>query len=315
MIEIGIFLLGLIIGFLIIIKSGDLFVDEAATLGKRLGMSKLLIGLTIVAIGTSVPEIFTAIVAFFTSPNYSDYVIGTVMGSNISNVLLIFGLFILISGSFRIQKDELFNEMMLLVVSVIFILFVIVGFGNRFAILLLFLYLGYIYHLSRTKKKTVIKQEDAVVDIKESHSNLRATLFLSLSLIGLVIGARLIIYAIDGFGEFFNIPAAYLTLTTIAIGTSLPELAVTLISARKKETLIAIGNVLGSNIANICIVFGISGLFGYYAIETSLYIYSTFLFIISTILFSYLLFRKRIERYWGIIFLILFAIYLGSFFL
>lgn len=301
----------LIISFYIITKAADYFVDEAANVGLKFGMSKLTIGLTIVAIGTSLPELITSLSAFLFSENASQFIIGTTLGSNITNILLAFGLFLIFSGNFETKKKETYNVLFLLFTTIILSLFIILGYVNYTVLLLLTFYVFYIIFLSKFHKAEVINEEKELVDSKK-HGIGTSIIILIFSFIGLFLGAKLVIFSIENLGEILAIPAAYLTLSTISVATSLPEIAVTVAAARKKEHLIAIGNILGTNIMNVCLIIGLSGFAGYYAINTSLYIVSIIFFLLATFIFSWMVLRKKFYGKIGYLFLFMYVLYLGS---
>ena len=311
--ELLLYIVTFIAAFFIIIKAADYFVDEAAYLGTKFGMSKLMIGLTIVAIGTSLPELITSLGAIFFTENFSDFLIGTAMGSNITNVLLAFGLFLIYAKTFTIEKKETFNALVLLLTTVVFSFFIMQGYVPFISILFIPLYAFYVYYQSKESKKQIIKEEKLMVENLEEHPKFQSIGVLLLSFIFIFIGAKLVIFSIENAGVLLDIPAAYLTLTTIALATSLPEIAVTLSSAKKKEYLIGIGNILGTNIMNICLILGFSGLTFGYSVNSEIYLLSVILFLISTIIFSAMLIRKKFYFSVGVIFLILYAIYILQF--
>lgn len=299
--------------FYILIKSADYFVEEAANLGKVYGMSKIMIGLTIVAIGTSLPETITALsAAFFSKGDYSEFIIGTLMGSNITNILLAFGLFLIIAKNFTIHKKEIFNVISLLLTSLALIVFTLIGYVNYFAILLFLFYLIYIYYLKKFQKKEYVQLEEEVIS-KKIHNPKKSYMILFFSFLGLFGGAKLVIFSVENVGRILVIPTAYLTLTTISIATSLPEIAVTFSSAKKKEYLIGIGNILGTNVMNVGLILGLSGFFGFYTINTLLYIESIIFFILATIIFSIMIIKRKFPVFVGYGFILLYFLYLLSF--
>ena len=235
------------------------------------------------------------------------------MGSNITNILLAFGLFLVFAGNFETKKKEMINVLFLLFSTILFSLFIFIGYVNYTAIILLTLYVFYLIYLSKFHRNEIIVEEKELVENKH-HSILTSLIILFFSFLGLFVGAKLVIYSIENLGKILAIPAAYLTLSTISIATSLPEIAVTVASARKKEYLIAIGNILGTNILNICLIIGLSGFAGHYLIETSLYMVSVIFFLIATFIFSWMLIRKKFYINVGFLFIFMYIFYLGSIF-
>lgn len=295
-------------------KAADFFVDSAANLGKHFGMSKLMIGLTIVAVGTSLPEAITSLASILFTENFSDFLVGTVMGSNITNILLAFGIFLVVARKFETRKREMFNVASLIFTTLVFSIFVMLGYINPLVISLFIFYIFYLLYLSKYQKKEIEHFEEEVVDDEELDSKSRSVLILIASFIGLFIGAKLIIYSVENVGRILSIPTAYLTLTTISVATSLPELAVTIASAKKKEYLIGIGNILGTNVMNIGIIVGLSGFYGTFLIDSSLYVTSTIIYLLATLIFSILIIRRKFSYHYGYLFLFIYLIYLGSFF-
>lgn len=311
--ELGFFTLLLVVGFFLIIKSADFFVDQSAALGRHYGLSKLIIGLTIVAIGTSLPELFTSVISFLFTDNYSDFIVGTVVGSNISNTLLVFGLFLIFAKDFVVPRREIVNVVVNILSTAAIITFVLLGFVNFMALFLLLGYFAYVIYTSKYDKDKVLHEEESIEEKIKSIP--RSYFILFLTVIGLFVGSRFVITSIENIGSLLAIPTAYLTLTTIAIGTSLPEVAVTINTARKKEFLMGIGNVLGSNTMNIAVIFSLSGLFGYYTIDTSLYIYSVIFLALATAIFSVSLLLKKFKSRQGWLLLTLYLAYIITFFL
>ncbi len=300
-----------VFSFYIITKAADYFIDEAAKIGKDFGMSKLLIGLTIVAIGTSLPEMITSLGAILFTTNYPDFIIGTTLGSNITNILLAFGVFLIVSNHFETTKRELFNVLSLIFTTIVFTTFILLGFVNYFAILLVIFYTFYIIYLSKFQKKEVEELHDEFVE-EEKHSRSKSIGIIIIAFFGLYFGSKIAITSIENIGLILKIPIAYLTLTTISVATSLPEIAVTISSAKKKEYLLGIGNILGTNVINVCMIIGISGFFGHYPIDTAQYLFSIILFLIATLSFSYMIVRRSFNKYFGYFYLFLYIIYIGN---
>ena len=315
MLEIILNIFYFVIAFYILTKAADLFIDEASNLGKHYGMSKLMIGLTIVAVGTSLPEAITSFSSILFSEEFSEFIIGTTMGSNTTNILLAFGLFLVATGKFTIKHKEAFNVFALLSTSLVFAAFVIAGFVNYFAILLFIFYLYYIYYLKKHQRKEFTQLEEETVENLKPHSVKKSYILLLVAFVGLFASSKLAIFSIENIGVLLSIPVAYLTLTTISVATSLPEIAVTIASAKKKEYLIGIGNILGTNVMNIGIIIGLSGFMGYYAINTSLYINSLIFFLLGTVIFATMVYTKKFYKLAGYGFLALYVLYITSFFL
>ena len=252
-----------IIGFSLLIKGADLLVDGSASIAKKLKISSIVIGLTIVAFGTSAPEFIVNI--FASAQGNSEIAIGNVLGSNIANILLILGISAIIYP-ITAKKNTVLKEIPLsLLAAVVLGLMandmIIDGAGfssitriDGFILLSFFIIFLY-YTFGITKSDTDIVEEKI-----EVFSYSKAVGFIILGLAGLVIGGKWIVDGAVQIAEFFNISQSLIGLTIVAIGTSLPELATSAIAAYKKQSDIAIGNVVGSNIFNIFWILGASAI-------------------------------------------------------
>jgi cation:H+ antiporter len=250
----------LILGFIFLIKGASLLVDGASSIAKQLKLSNLFIGLTIVAFGTSAPELVLNIIASF--QEHGDLALGNIIGSNIANVLLIGGIAAIIYP-IKIQSSTIWKEIPLSLLAFV----VLFAFANDqlidkrswsiisridgivlIAFFLIFLY--YTFSISR-----VTEEEDSAV--KESNTPIRILKVL-LGAIGLALGGKWIIDSATTIAQTFGLSESLIGLTILAIGTSLPEVATTLVAALKKNSDLAIGNIVGSSIFNIFFVLGVS---------------------------------------------------------
>jgi cation:H+ antiporter len=304
------------ITFFLLIKSSDYLIITSSILGKRANLSKFIIGLTIVAIGTSLPELLTAIIGTITTPTKSaSFSLGTVIGSNISNILLIFGLLLINSKNFKNKTNK--NSKIMIVISTIaiIILLTIKQLTLTIGILMLITYILYIYYNIKKSKKNKIEQTIETDEKLEKQNSYIITLILITSLIILNISAKGVVNSLNNIGTILKIPTSYLTLTIAALATSLPEAVVTIQSAKKKMFDIAIGNIIGSNIANTFFILGTIGLINQFKINLLEYLPSGIFLIIATTLLIYFLQKKTVKKTHGIIFLILYLIYIITTFL
>ncbi|MDH4263193.1 MAG: calcium/sodium antiporter [Spirochaetia bacterium] len=251
-----------IIGFIILIKGADFLVDGSASIAKKLNISSIVIGLTIVAFGTSAPEFIVNIYAAFQGK--SEIAIGNILGSNIANILLVLGISSIIYP-ITVKKNTVSKEIPLSLLAII-----ILGFlasdklidGADFSaltridgiILLCFFSIFFYYTFGITKTDEDIVEEDSI----NIYSYSKAILYILLGLAGLVTGGKWIVDGAVKIAESFHVSQSLIGLTVVAIGTSLPELATSAVAAYKKQSDIAIGNVVGSNIFNIFWVLGAS---------------------------------------------------------
>ena len=249
----------LILGFFLLIKGADIFVDGASSTAQNFKVSKVLIGLTIVAFGTSAPELAVSLKAL--SVGNTDMVLGNVIGSNITNGLLILGISVMIH-SLTVRQNTVKKELPLhlLISSILVVLFLdteinrvgpnMISRSDAFVILLLCsIFLYYIISISRNKI-------DADQD-KGKYGMAQSLLFVALGLVSIIWGSDLVIDSATKIAETLGVSERVISLTVVAFGTSLPELVTAIISSIKKEQDILVGNIIGSNIFNICIVLGL----------------------------------------------------------
>ncbi len=256
-----------VIGFVILIKGADLLVEGASSIAKKLKISAITIGLTIVAFGTSAPEL---IVNIFASANgNTDIAIGNILGSNIANILLILGVSAVIYP-LATKKNTVWKEIPLSLLAAVILgvmandmLIDGAGFSGLtrtdgivlIAFFVIFLY--YTFGIAKAGGNDADNGND--FDVKQ-FGYLRSSLYIVCGLAGLALGGKWIVDGAVQIAEIFNISQSLVGLTIVAVGTSLPELATSAIAAYKKQTDIAIGNVVGSNIFNIFFVLGVSSI-------------------------------------------------------
>lgn len=301
----------LIIGFIILIKGADIFVDGASAVAGNFKISKMLIGLTIVAFGTSAPELAVSIKSLLSGSG--DIVLGNVIGSNILNILLILGvssLFHSLSVKNNTVKKELPITILITTLFAVLLSDNLINhtkdnFTRGDGITLILFFLVFIYYLiSMARKK--IDTEDKTEYMPLS----KAFIFTTIGLISIILGSNLVVDHASNLAKLLGISEKLIALTIIALGTSLPELVTSVMATRKGEYDIAIGNVVGSNIFNIGIVTGIPvALLGGIS-KVSFNQIDLFIMLLSVILlfvFSYK--NQKITKREGIIFLILFVIY------
>ncbi len=317
MLEILLFIVILISSFFLLIKSSDYLVSSASILGKRAGISKFVIGLTLVAVGTSLPELFTAIFGIISSSSASSFVFGTIIGSNIANTLLVFGMLLVFAKNFKthISKFDIIFLTLATTLVTIIIFKTQLNFYDGIILLLLFAFYMY-YTIRNSKNKELEDTVDEVADIGLSRkSNYLISLVFLISLVGLNLAAKGVVYSIENLGIMLEIPIQFLTLTTVAFATSLPEVMVTYSTAKKKEYDIAIGNIIGSNITNILLILGVSGIMKTISFELQTFYSSIIFLIFVTIIFNILIHNKKSTKNHGIGLLSLYFIYIIYLFL
>lgn len=251
----------LIVGFAILIKGADFLVDGASSLAKRLNVSDLMIGLTVVAFGTSAPELTVNL--FASAEGMTDAMFGNIIGSNIFNLLFILGVAGIIYP-LSVQRTTVKYEIPYSLFCALLLYFLVndvMFFGGEAnslsrvdaVVLLLFFGLFMMYIIRQSKK------EEASDEEVKSMAMWKSILFVSLGLGMLIGGGKLVTDNAIGIAEAFGLSEKLIGLTILAAGTSLPELATSAIAAFRRKTDIAIGNVVGSNIFNILLILGING--------------------------------------------------------
>lgn len=246
----------LLVGFLLLVKGADWFVEGAAGIAKKLGIPQLIIGLTIVAMGTSMPEAAVSITAAL--QENAGITIGNIVGSNILNILIILGVTALITNV-AIQKSTLYYEIpYMIAITIVLMIFGITGgkitFIEGIILWLLFIvFLGYLFVMS---KKENSQEDDEVKDIPVW----KCILFMVVGGVMVVKGSDFAVSGASAIARFFGMSERFIGLTIVAFGTSLPELVTSVTAAKKGNAGIAIGNIVGSNIFNILFVIGTTAL-------------------------------------------------------
>ena len=301
----------LVIGFALLVKGADFFVDGSSAVAKRLGIPSLIIGLTVVAFGTSAPEAAVSITASLTGQN--EIAVGNVIGSNIFNLLFIVGLCAMIRP-LSVHKSILLRDFPLSILGAVVL--IICGLDVFFhegsinlvsrveGLLLLCFFMIFIYATSMAALKD--KRE------KENGSNVlswsKSFLYLAFGLAGIIIGGQLVVNGASSLALMLGLGKDLIALTIVAIGTSLPELVTSFVATRKGENDIAMGNVIGSNVFNIFFILGMSATLSPLMITNNTMIDISVLLLGSLI--AYCFSRKgTIVKKSGIVMLLMYAAY------
>ena len=304
-----------LIGFVALIIGADKLVDSASSLAARMGIPNIVIGLTVVAFGTSAPELVVNV--FASTSGSTEMVLGNVMGSNIFNVLGILGFSALIFP-LTVKTNTTWIEIPLSLLAAVCVLFVaadiflddagtdIISRSDGLTLLLFFV-IFLVYNLSISK--TDLGKDNVET---EKYSVGKAVLFLILGLAGLVIGGRLIVSSAVEIAESIGLSERIIGLTVVSIGTSLPELATSIVAVRKKNVDIAIGNVVGSNIFNIFLILGVSTVIAPVELSSGS-LFDVFVNIFAGLLLFIFLFTgkgRKIERWEGAVFVLCYIAYI-----
>jgi len=300
----------LILGFIILVKSADYFVEGCTKLAKFFKIPTLIIGLTIVSIGTTTPEAAVSITSAIKGMN--SIALGNVVGSYICNILLILGL----SGIIRkiktnnktLSRDFLYCILAALILFLVSLIQILKGnttiLITRFTgVILVSFYVFYMCILIKEVIKIVTKEE------VKTRFNIVTILLILFGIIGVIIGGQLVVNSAVSIANLFNVSERVISLTIVAIGTSLPELVTSVVAAKKGETDMAIGNVVGANIINIFLVLGLSSIIspGTYGIET--FIDITVMLFSGLIVYLFLLKDHGIGRKRGTSLLLIYILY------
>lgn len=298
------------IGLVILLLSSKGVITNAVLLSRLTKIPPFIIGVTIVAIGTSLPEM---VVSFFGGlDKASDLALGNILGSNIANIGIILGTALLLQplhiGRFRTQKNM---HITLLVGLVFFAMLMTDGISQFFGILLMLCGIGVIVWTVMQEKDTAFQDEE---QIKNTRSPIVILLLLLIALCGLAFGGKLLVDNGVLLAQFLGVPEAVIGITAVAVGTSLPELAVTLMAlskhGSKNEEKLVMGNILGSNIFNILFGAGMLGVFGvrHFTNTFTLYVFLLFTLILAILVYSYK--GRIIPRYFGAILFVGYIVYL-----
>lgn len=311
----------LITGFIMLIKGADYFVDGASSIAKFFKVPTIIIGLTIVAFGTSSPELAVNINAILKNSN--NIALGNIVGSNIVNILLILGITSIIKPM-HINKNTLTKEFPFLILStlVLFVLSLDIYSKNGIkqlskidGFVLLILFIAFFYYLINSTVKSKITIENTSNTEKPENITkyyiYKSIIVTVCGLAAIIIGGNLVVEQSVIIAKNFGISERIIGLTIVAIGTSLPELVTSVVAAWKNEADIAIGNIVGSNIFNMLFILGISSWIRPLPIDSSSYFDILFLVFATIITYILCLSKKNISRYEGITLSFFYIAYIG----
>ena len=302
------------IGFVFLIKGADLLVDGSSSIAKKLGISDLVIGLTIVSFGTSAPELIVNIIASLKGA--ADIGIGNIVGSNIANIFLILGVSALIYP-LAVKREITWKQIPLNFLAAVVLFFlandmlidkadssILTRIDGYILISFFAIFLYYTMHLARSEKNGITKTHPRPV--------WKGVLMTFVGIVGLALGGQWVVNGAVKIASSFGLSEALIGLTIVAVGTSLPELATSAVAAFKKNTDIAIGNVVGSNIFNIFWVLGLSAIIKPLPVRPEINT-DILVFLGATVLlfiFSFTGGRNKIDRNEGVVFLLAYVAYI-----
>ncbi|MBT8221057.1 MAG: calcium/sodium antiporter [Bacteroidia bacterium] len=299
--NLALYIIIFLVSLSVLLKASDFFIDSSEKIGISFGISPFVIGITIVAFGTSLPELATSISAMMA--NESGIVLGNVVGSNIANILLVFGITIIASG----KETPISRSIIHLDIPVLLIATAALWYATRDFSFLIYEAVIFLVVLAAYLIKS-IRKESGNLD----KTNLRYTVYLIFALSGVFVflGSKYTIFSIEKISEIVGISTELIALSMVALGTSLPEVIVSIQAARRGKTDMALGNVIGSNIFNILAVMGIPALIGTLDIASSILDFSLPFMFAVTVLLAVLCVYGRIFRWIGVLFVILYLLYM-----
>lgn len=305
----------ILIGFIFLIKGADFLIKASISIAEKFNLSKMLIGLTIVAIGTSLPEIFITITS--SSEEYSDLIIGNSIGSCICNLLLVIGITSLIRD---VKLDEKTTKIHFTIEILIILLLLYFGNNgeiNRLeGIMLILCSILYIFYTIFEEKKNKKLDKELIKEVEEielkRNSIISITIYIILGLLGLKFGSDFVVNNTTLIANNLGFSQAFIGITVIAVGTALPEIITGIISAKKNENELFLGNIIGSNIINLSLLIGLGSIIKpiKYNIEFN---FSLFFLILITIILQMIgIFNKKakINKTIGNIFILVYFAYI-----
>ncbi len=300
------------LGLVILLLAGDSLVKGAVNLSLRLGVPALIVSLTIVAFGTSAPELLIAIQAIF--DDVPGLALGNVVGSNTANVLLVLGVPALLATMHTSECDTRNSYIQMIAATGLFIVLCFFGpFTWVSGLILLAALAAMLIHAAGAANKHRKANTDEE-EIEGADPNLgwpKIAIFLVLGIIGLPLGAKLLVDGATNIALTFGISETAIGLTLVAIGTSLPELATTVMAALRRQADVALGNVIGSNMFNLLGIIGIASLVGPIPVDPQFLTFDLWIMLFaSLILIPFVFFKTDINRIWGLALSALYLAYL-----
>ena len=300
------------IGLFLVVKGADILISSAVAIGKKYGVSDFFIGLVVIGFGTSLPELLVSIDAIIKkSPELS---IGNVLGSNISNILLVLGSALLIS-KINLRKISRFDNIFHLFIHIIFLLIVwLLIFDYKIGIVFLILFTFYIYksfNNSLSNSENQLETSDFLTKIIYNKPLIIGLPTIIVSIILTFFGAEFTVDSVIDISDYFGISDSFLALTFVALGTSLPEIITSVRAAQKNMSELIIGNIFGSNIYNLLLILGFVSFFEAFKFPKEALFFEVIFLFICVVFFSLLLyFKKELNKKFSWVFITFYFFYL-----
>ena len=301
-----------VLGLVTLLLAGDFLVRAAVNLALRLGISALVVSLTVVAFGTSAPELLIVLSAM--ADDAPGLAMGNIVGSNTANILLVLGLPALAAGLYTKGFDTKKAFIFMILATVLFIALAFMGpfswwHGGLMLAVLAAILLDQAWTVRRVSRVAVATEDLNGVDT--SMPGWKITLYLLFGLVGLPLGAKVLVVNAEIIAQEFGVPETAIGLTLIAVGTSLPELATTTVAAIRRQADVALGNVIGSNMYNLLAIIGIAALVGPIPVADEFLRFDLWVMLAASfLLIPFVFFGRNITRIWGAALTLLYMAYL-----
>jgi len=297
------------LSLLALVKAADVFTRAAARIGAALGVPPFIVGVTIVAVGTSLPELASSILAVLAGS--SEIVVGNVVGSNVTNIFLVLGITVLIQGGLETRYDLVHVDLPFLIASAF--LLALTAWDGAFtlfeALLCLAAFAVYsLYGLQAARKGSPAPQAPRP---DAGKVEAKTILLLLGSAFVIYLGARYVVESIVRLSGTLGIGTEVVAAVVLALGTSLPELAVTVAASRRGEASMAVGNILGSNVFNALAVMGVSGVVGRLVVPHTIVATGLPLLLAATLLYLFIIQDRQVTKWEGLLLLILYVFFVG----
>jgi cation:H+ antiporter len=319
-----------VVSLILLIKGADWLVASAEKIGLAIGLSSFIVGVTIVGIGTSFPELFSSL--FAALRGLTDVAPANAIGSNIANILLIVGIAAVVGGRLVVTKSLIDLDLPLLAITTVLLLGVVwdkqITFGES-----LLMFITYIIYLFYTVLHKDTEETSEIYEVLSSRQERRQHITLQkreeaprpkltfkdfimliLGILGLLIGAKYLVDALVNLSKILNIAVGVITVTAVAVGTSLPELIVSAQAAFRKKSEVALGNIFGSNVFNALVVIGFPGLFRKLTLDDQTFIIGVPTMALATILFVISGISRRIHLWEGAFYLSVYILFIAKLF-
>ena len=301
-----------VLGLVTLLLAGDFLVRAAVNLALRLGISALVVSLTVVAFGTSAPELLIVLSAM--ADDAPGLAMGNIVGSNTANILLVLGLPALVAGLYTTGFDTKKAFISMIFATVLFITLAFMGpfswwHGGLMLAVLAAILLDQAWTARRVSRVALATEDLNGVDT--SMPGWKITLYLLFGLVGLPLGAKVLVVNAEIIAREFGVPETAIGLTLIAVGTSLPELATTTVAAIRRQADVALGNVIGSNMFNLLAIIGIVALVGPIPVADEFLRFDLWVMLAASfLLIPFVFFGQNITRIWGAALTLLYMAYL-----